>query len=97
MTQEFDVSKIDFTKSSSEDLAAHVVVYKALKIRKEVALACMKELAKRRDQGDSFDYEGYIEKEVAKIPKISESADFKQVTNSIFKTMAGITGIGAKK
>ena len=55
--------------SPSETLAAHVVVYRALKMNKDIALACMKELAKRKEDGDGFDFEAYIEKELAKVPK----------------------------
>lgn len=55
--------------SPSETLAAHVVVYRALKINKDIALACMKELAKRKEDGDDFDFETYIEDELAKVPK----------------------------
>ena len=55
--------------SPSKTLAAHVVAYRALKTNKDIALACMNELAKRKDDGDNFDYESYIEAELAKIPK----------------------------
>lgn len=55
--------------SSSETLAAHVVVYRALKINKDIAVACMKELAKRKDDGDDFDFETYIENKLAEVPK----------------------------
>lgn len=55
--------------SSSETLAAHVVVYRALKMNKDIAIACMEELAKRKSEGDSFDFDSYIETELAKIPK----------------------------
>ena len=56
--------------STSETLAAHVVVYRALNIEKEIALLCMKELARRRKHGESFDYESYIEEKIKMIPKM---------------------------
>jgi hypothetical protein len=55
--------------SPSDALAAHVVVYRALKINKDIAIACMKELAKRKEEGDDFDYETYIEEKLAEVPK----------------------------
>ena len=56
--------------STSKTLAAHVVIYKALNMDKELALLCMKELAIRRELGQDFDYESYIEEELSKFPKM---------------------------
>lgn len=56
--------------STSETLAAYVVIYKALNMDKELALLCMKELAVRRELGQDFDYESYIEEELSKFPKM---------------------------
>jgi len=56
--------------STSETLAAYVVMYKSLNINKELALKCMKELVKRREFGENFDYEAYIEKHLKEIPKM---------------------------
>lgn len=55
--------------AQAKDLAAFVVVYRTLGIDEEMAIACMRELACRRQNGLDFDYEKFIEEEVAKMPK----------------------------
>ncbi|KKN67662.1 hypothetical protein LCGC14_0459210 [marine sediment metagenome] len=55
---------------TSEMLATYVIIYKTLNMDKEMALLSMKELAIRREQGDDFDYETFIEEEIKKIPKM---------------------------
>jgi len=64
--------------SPSDTLAAHVVVYRALKINKDIAIACMEELAKRKEDGDDFDFEAYIDTELAKVPK-SQSMNYAKL------------------
>ena len=59
---------IDISSVNSEFLAASVVIYKTLKINKIFALKCMQELAIRREAGDMFKYEDFIDEEVKKIP-----------------------------
>ena len=75
---ENDEAKEEFARKSRllnvplapvESLAAFVVVYRTLGIDKELAMACMRELAKRREDGCEFDYEGFIEVELAKMPQ----------------------------
>lgn len=56
-------------KAESKDLAAQVVIYRALKLRKEIATLCMQELALRRKNGEDFDYESWIDEKVAELPK----------------------------
>lgn len=63
-------NKLDDVKAAkSIDLAAHVVLYKALGLGKELAKACMIELGIRRIQGEDFPFESYIEEELKKVPK----------------------------
>jgi len=54
---------------SSESLAVVVIAYKAFSRNKEFAAECMKELGRRRKNGDEFEFEKYIENEVAKMPQ----------------------------
>lgn len=54
---------------SSKTLCAHIVAYRALGLNKEISIECMKELKKREDDGDGFDYYKFIEDEMVKIPK----------------------------
>ena len=64
---------IPIENRTSETLAAHIVIYKTLNIDRETALLCMEELGRRRERGDDFDYEAFIEAEIAKMPKISSN------------------------
>ena len=43
--------------AQSNVLAAYVVLYRSLGMFKNVAIACMEELARRRSVGENFDYE----------------------------------------
>lgn len=62
--------RISIGFSTSKSLAAHVVVYKTLGMDKEIALLCMQELVYRRNLGDDFKYEEFIEEEIKKIPQM---------------------------
>ena len=78
--------------STSEALAAHVVLYRALNIDRELALLCMEELSKRRKFGYDFDYESFIEDELEKIPKmrnINLPEIGKKIMNNSFKIKTG--------
>ena len=55
--------------SESKNLAAYVVVYRSLGMNKDISIACMEELMKRKAAGDDYDFEAYIDEEVAKIPQ----------------------------
>jgi hypothetical protein len=65
------MDEIDLSKHPVKVLAANVVTYRALGINKQLAMLCMQELASRRKNGEEFDYESYIDEEVAKMPKTS--------------------------
>lgn len=75
-------SKEDLVKTSSESLAAQIVVYRSLGLNKKLAIACMQELSARRKAGDTFEYEKFIEEELKKIPK-SNSMDLTKITKDI--------------
>lgn len=57
----------------SPALAAQVVVYRSLGLNKETAMLCMAELDRRRLAGDQFDFSFFIEEELKKIPKGTNS------------------------
>jgi hypothetical protein len=64
---------------SSKALAYVVLLYKKLKINKDLAILAMQELEYRNDQGDSFDYNSYIESEYNKMEqKPSSINEIKQ-------------------
>jgi hypothetical protein len=54
---------------NSKALAAHVVAYKTIGLYKSFAIKCLQELVVRKSKGDDFDYESFINEEIAKIPK----------------------------
>lgn len=67
---------------NSQALAAHIVAYKSLGINKDFAIQCMAELGKRRAAGDDFDFEKFIEDELAKIPKLKD-INYQNILNNI--------------
>lgn len=58
--------------AKNEALCAQVIIYKALGIHKQSAIQCMEEIAKRKSDGDSFEFEKFIDEELAKFPKFVE-------------------------
>ena len=72
--------------SASQSLAAYVVVYRALGMNKNIAIACMAELMKRKAVGDEFDFESYIEDELAKIPK-PKNVDYAKIIRGMQKNI----------
>jgi hypothetical protein len=69
MSELFSEKVCNIPTADSKDLAAHIVLYRVLGMDKEFAKLCMAELCARRDVGDNFDYENFIESEILKIPK----------------------------
>ena len=73
----------DFEKLSEEEilekllelnafkLADIIVAYRYLGVCKNLNVPCMEELARRRIAGDTWDFEKYIEEQLADMPKIS--------------------------
>lgn len=66
------MSLINVSNLSSEVLAARIVTYRILGIDKELAKIAMQELAKRRQNGDQFEYETWIQDQIFKMPKMDE-------------------------
>lgn len=62
--------KFDVISNSSESLAVCVITYRALGIDKGLAIVCMEELARRRQMGEEFDYESFIEENVSEMPQM---------------------------
>jgi hypothetical protein len=54
---------------SSKTLCAIIVSYRSLGILKEESRNAMIELMVRKENGDDFDFEDFINKELEKIPK----------------------------
>lgn len=75
----FDENKVieNLKDYSSEKLSEIVVNYRYLGLYEKVSVAAMKELAVRRDKGDIFNYEEYIENSLKTLPLL----DHKLITN----------------
>lgn len=71
-------SEEQILKAQSENLASYVVLYRTLGIAKENAIKCMEELARRRANGDLFEYESFIEEKSKEIPK-PKNTDFDKL------------------
>lgn len=54
----------------SKVLASYVVAYRTLGYNKQLAILCMSELARRRKEGEDFEYEKFIDEEIQKVPKL---------------------------
>lgn len=74
---------------SSDTLAAIVVTYRKLGIDRDGAVEAMKELQRREERGDSFDYKEYIKKHSGKVPK---SIFSNKDSLDILKTLRAISG-----
>jgi len=74
------------SRPSSEFLAVQVVVFRTLGINEEAAIESMAELARRREEGEEFDYETFIEEKAAEIPKL-KGVDFAQLAKGVTKNM----------
>lgn len=59
----------DIKNAPSKILAGFIIVYRTLHIFKERNILCMQELMERRNSGDDFNFEEYIENEVNSMPK----------------------------
>ncbi len=70
--------------ASSKELAARVVAFRLLKVSKDLAIACMEELALRSQNGDPFDYKEYIKTELSNSPKPYLDKHFKAEYASLF-------------
>ncbi len=68
----------------NEKLCQIIVCYRYLNSYKELAALCMQELGKRRDSGDSFDYESYIERSLSELPEITiQPVDIRSLMSNI--------------
>jgi spore coat protein CotH len=70
-------------KTSSETLASMIVAYRSLGLFKDQAKKAMIELAKRRDEGDDFDFESFIEAKLNEVPKSDFNSDVSKFLRSL--------------
>lgn len=72
---------------SAEKLSDIVIANRYLGLFKELAVAAMQELSKRRESGDDFEYEKYIDKNVKDLPKLDFEVPGMDVILSNLKNM----------
>lgn len=70
-------------KLTSEALAAMIVAYRSLGLFKDEAKQAMSELAKRKDQGDDFDFELFIKTKLNEVPKSDINSDVSKFLRSL--------------
>jgi len=70
-------------KPSSEALAAMIVAYRSLGLFKDEAKQAMADLAKRRDEGDNFDFESFIDSKLNEVPKSDINSDVSKFLRSL--------------
>jgi hypothetical protein len=84
MTTDNEVIELEeIKKAPSKILAGFVVVYRTLHIFKDRSILCMQELMARRDIGDDFDFETYIENEVSSMPKPNDLKGISQILGKV--------------
>jgi hypothetical protein len=86
---DMELVKKNIPDSSSEKLCEMIVCDRYLGFGDKVAPYCMEELAKRRINGDTFDFEDYIEKSQKELPVLDFNLDLRttlqQAINSVKK------------
>lgn len=69
---------------TSKKLCSMIICDRYLGINEKIAVVCMEELAKRREGGDTFDFESFIEQEFSKLPKLDFSVpDLRTVLGNL--------------
>lgn len=71
-------SENDIKNATSKNLAGYIVAYRLLGFNKELSIKCMQELMNRRNNGDDFKFEDYIESELKDAPKPN---DLNKISN----------------
>ena len=84
---DLQVVKKTIPAQSSIKLCEMIVCTRYLGFDPQICLACMEELSKRREAGDNFDFELYIEESSKDMPALNfVSPDFRTILSQAFKT-----------
>jgi hypothetical protein len=72
---------------SSVKLCEMIISTRYLGMDSQICIACMEELAKRRESGDTFDFESYIQEAGKDMPVLDmPTMDFRAILAQIRKT-----------
>lgn len=74
---------LEMNIANSKSLAAHIVSYKVYNIDSKFSLICMEELVRRRNLGEEFNFEQYIEDQIKLLPKPDPIVNFKTIIKNI--------------
>lgn len=72
---------------TSESLAAIIITYRSLGLFKDEAKQAMIELSRRKDLGDTFDFDSYIKEKLNQVPK-------SVVNKDVLKLLGAIGSVG---
>lgn len=72
---------------SSQKLSEMIVCHRYLGFSEEISIACMEELGRRRQAGDNYDFESYIETSLKGLPvlNIGTGFDIRDLLNQAIK------------
>lgn len=73
----------DQNKKSSKALALIIVANRSLGMFKQESRNAMIELAKRKENGDNFDYEKFIKEELDRVPKTNVNPEVTKFLSSL--------------
>jgi hypothetical protein len=85
----FDLKKIrdNLPKYTVEKLCEMIVADRYFKFNDEIQVMCMEELARRREAGDPFEFETYIETSLKELPVLSDAMpNIRDVLSNMVKT-----------
>lgn len=68
---DIEVVRTNVPTYSSEKLAEMIVCDRYFGCYREIAIICMQELAQRRANGDTFNFESYIDSSLKKLPELN--------------------------
>lgn len=78
-----DTIKSNMVNYDSKKLCQMVVAYRYLKMNKDLSISAMEELSKRRQAGDNFDFEKFIQESLDELPVIDFSMpDLRTLLNN---------------
>lgn len=71
---------------TSQKLCDMIICERYFNMNKEIAIFCMEELSKRRQDGDQFNFEQYIETSFQELPKLNfDMPDLRTILNQVKK------------
>ena len=83
VTLDFDQIKSNLPQYSKEKLCEMIVCDRYFGFEQKISLMCMEELARRRLEGDTFNYEDHIAKISKELPELNLNAapDIRTILN----------------